>query len=55
MIPGVVREMKAKKVKVCPDCNSIVDIENPLEDMYQCSECEEVYEDKDKAKECCKE
>ena len=54
--------MKVKQVKgiKCPECGAVVlevvlegDIPQ-VETLYQCGECEEVYEDRDEAKECCK-
>lgn len=52
-------EMKVKVVKgvECPECGGFIlkgDIPE-VEERYQCGECETVYEDRDEAKECCKE
>lgn len=53
--------MKITKVKgfKCPHCDEFieeVDIPQLVNRVaYQCGECEEVYEDIDEAKECCKE
>jgi len=50
--------MKVKAVKgiVCPGCDEFVLKEDipEVEERYQCGECEEIYEDRDEAKECCK-
>lgn len=51
--------MKVKVVKgvECPECGGFIlkgDIPE-VEERYQCGECETVYEDRDEAKECCKE
>ena len=51
--------MKVKTVKgyECPECMEFIlkdDLPEATE-QYQCGECEEVYEDRDEAKECCKE
>ena len=56
-------EIKVKvtgiKVWVCPSCDEahkIADEPLPVVGLhYRCGECEEVYEDRDDAKECCKE
>ncbi len=50
--------MKVKKVKAirCPECDAIIlkkDIPDK-KDLFQCRECDEVYDDLDDAKECCK-
>lgn len=48
--------MKVKTVMVCPHCEEVVDkLDSPLEKRWECGECEEVYEDQDEARECCKE
>ena len=51
--------MKVKTVKgyECPECMEFIPKDNlpELTEHYQCGECEEMYEDKDDAKECCKE
>ena len=51
--------MKVKAVKgiECPDCSTfILDEDIPeTEVRYQCGECDEIYSDRDEAKECCKE
>ena len=51
--------MKVKAVKGmrCPECDGFVPKEELPEvgTMYQCGECGEVYEDREEAKECCKE
>ena len=51
--------MKVKQVKgiICPECEEfILKDDIPEEDIrYQCEECGEIYEDRDEAKECCKE
>lgn len=51
--------MKVKVVKgiSCPDCNYFILKEDIPEvtEQYQCGECEEIYDDKEDAKECCKE
>mgnify|MGYP001567609093 CR=1 FL=1 len=50
--------MKIKLVKgyECPECSEFASKDDfePAE-RYQCGECEELYEDRDEAKECCKE
>lgn len=51
--------MKVKKLKgyECPECGDFF-IEEDLPDLverYQCGECEEIYEDRDEAKKCCRE
>ena len=52
--------MKVKAVKgiVCPMCEEFVPKEEfekaELVEYYQCGECETIYEDRDEAKECCK-
>ena len=40
----------------CPECSAFIPEDNTpqLEERYQCGECEEVYEDRDKAEECCR-
>ena len=51
--------MKILRVKgtVCPDCGGFISGEEPPEaaTWYRCGECEEVYEDFEEAKECCRE
>ena len=51
--------MKVKAIKgiACPECDCFVLKEDmpEVETRYQCGECDEVYEDRDAAKECCKE
>lgn len=51
--------MKVKTVKGyrCPTCDEFFLKEElpEVEEIYQCGECEELYEDRDEAKECCKE
>jgi len=56
-------KMKVKEVKglECPHCASFitqddlgVEFESAIVTLYQCSECNEVYEDKEEAKDCCK-
>ena len=51
--------MKVKQIKgiACPGCDEFIPaVDIPAEETrYQCGECEEIYEDKDEAKECCKE
>ena len=50
--------MKVKKVKGmrCPECDEVIPEEElpELTTIYQCGECEEVYDDLDEAKECCR-
>lgn len=50
--------MKVKEVKgiVCPECDEFImkDDVPEVATRYQCGECEEVYEDIDEAKDCCK-
>ena len=50
--------MKVKTVKgiVCPECDACVLEEDipKVDNLYQCGECEEVYADREEAKECCK-
>ena len=50
--------MRAKTVRgiVCPECDSFILREDvpEVEERYQCGECGESYEDRDDAKECCK-
>ena len=52
--------MKVKAVKgwLCPSCDAFhLPEDGPIpeeETRYQCGACEEVYEDKEEAKECCK-
>ena len=51
--------MKVKTVKgyVCPECREFIlkdDLPETTE-QYQCGECEGTYEDREVAKECCKE
>ena len=50
--------MKVKKVEgfKCPECDAYIPKEDVPEVsiLYQCGECEEVFEDRDEAKECCK-
>ena len=50
--------MKVTKVKgfICPECNEFIvasDVESSI--MFQCGECDELYDDLEEAKECCKE
>ena len=47
--------MKPKRVKVCPDCEAVIESMEDLEVRYRCGECEKVYEDREEAKDCCKE
>lgn len=51
--------MKVKEVKgtVCPECAEFILEEDMAEEStrFQCGECNEIYEDRDEAKECCKE
>ena len=51
--------MKVKTVKgiACPECDAfhLKDDIPEIVERYQCGECEEIYEDRDEAKECCKE
>ena len=51
--------MKVKTVKgtACPECDSFIlkDDIPEITERYQCGECEEIYEDRDEAEECCKE
>lgn len=51
--------MKVKSVKgfTCPDCSVFISKEDLTElvEQFQCGECEEIYKDRDEAKECCKE
>ena len=51
--------MKVKAVKgyVCPECEEFVPLpaKTELTTRYQCGECEELYEDRDDALECCRE
>lgn len=51
--------MKAKQVKgiVCPNCDEFIAAEDmpAVENHYQCGECEQAYDNRDEAKECCKE
>lgn len=53
--------MKVKGVKgwICPACDEFSLVEEEplpvLETRFQCGKCEEVYEDREEAKECCKE
>lgn len=50
--------MKVKKAVgvVCPECEAFIrKVDMPGEvTWFQCGECEEIYEDRDEAKECCK-
>ena len=46
--------MKVQTVKVCPACEEIVNTDNPLDTRYVCGECDEMHDEKDDAKECCK-
>lgn len=46
--------MRAVKVTVCPSCETVIEKDDPDTVRYQCSECEELYEDRDDAKDCCK-
>mgnify|MGYP001595137471 CR=1 FL=1 len=59
--PGPWRKGEAMKVKKvegfkCPECDAYIPKEDVPEVsiLYQCGECEEVFEDRDEAKECCK-
>ena len=51
--------MKVKEVKgiCCPECGEVILAEDipEKETYYQCGECDAIYEDRDEAKECCKE
>jgi len=53
--------MKVKNVRgwVCPSCDEFHPLDEETipvpETRYQCGVCEEIYEDKDSGKECCKE
>ena len=51
--------MKVVKVKgsKCPECDAVILEENipEVETFYQCGECDEIYEDRDEAKACCRE
>ena len=51
--------MKVKAVKgyECPECSEFIlkDDLPEVTERYQCGECEEIYEDRVEAKECCKE
>jgi len=52
------KHMKVKKVKTyeCPECGGSILKDELIETTsYQCGECGEIHEDKDEAKECCKE
>lgn len=50
--------MKVKRVQGfrCPDCDAFIPKDDiPIVDeAFQCGECDEVYDDRDEAKECCK-
>ena len=50
---------KAVKGWLCPSCDAFhLTEDEPIpeeETRYQCGECEELYEDREKANECCKE
>ena len=52
--------MKVTKVKgwKCPECEVITLVDElpppEVEDFFQCGECDEVYGEKDEARECCK-
>ena len=49
--------MKVKVIKgiKCPECAEFIPkVDLPeVEDYYMCGECEEVYDDREEAKECC--
>ena len=51
--------MKVKVIKgmECPECGEFIPKEDfpELTSRYQCGECEEIYDDRDEAKECCRE
>ena len=51
--------MKVEEVKgiMCPECNDFIEEDDipKVGVYYQCGECEAVDEDKEEAKECCKE
>ena len=52
--------MKVKQVKgiQCSECGEFIlasDIPTEHEVRFQCGECEEIYKDRNEAKECCKE
>jgi len=53
---GKVMKVKVVKGIVCPECDEFIlkDDIPEVEERYQCGECEEIYEDRDEAKECCK-
>ena len=46
---------KALKGIVCPGCNEFIPKEELPEEttQYQCSECDELYEDRETALKCC--
>lgn len=58
--------MKARKVKAmfCQCCSELIDADDldllethgleEAPEAYICGECEQIYEDRDEAKECCK-
>ena len=49
--------MKVTKVKghICPECEGFISTEPPPNEVtwYQCGMCEDVYEDKVDAEDCC--
>ena len=51
--------MKVKSIKAiaCPECDGKILVEDiPVpQEFFQCGECDEMYEDREEAKECCKE
>lgn len=50
--------MRPKQVKrlKCPECDELICKDDLPEEttVYQCSECEELYENREEAEECCK-